>query len=68
MARAQTKQAMMLEMLRLRDGVTISELVIATGWKPNTVHAALTTMRKLGYDIASISTAKPMRYRVENSS
>src|SRR5690625_3290934 len=39
--RSGTKQAKLIEMLRVEGGATIDELVAATGWQPHTVRAAI---------------------------
>ena len=63
-ARPQTKQALLLEMLRRPGGASIPELVEATGWKPNTVHSAFATMRRQGVEIASGADERGRRYRL----
>lgn len=67
-ARPGTKQALLFEMLQRPDGASIPELASATGWKPNTVHAALSTMRKMGHEIAAeghaSGRASGRRYRL----
>jgi Protein of unknown function (DUF3489) len=54
-ARAGTKQAMLIEMLRSPDGATIEEIVAATGWQPHTVRGAIAgaLKKKLGLDVTS---------------
>ena len=42
----QTKAAMVLGLLRRKQGATLNELVAATGWLPHTTRAALTGLRK----------------------
>ena len=49
--RAGTKQALVIEMLSARKGVTLDALVEATGWLPHTTRAALTGLRKRGFSI-----------------
>jgi len=48
---AQTKSAMVLEMLRRASGATLDELTSATSWLPHTTRAALTGLRKKGHTI-----------------
>lgn len=54
-ARAGTKQAMLIEMLRAETGATIEEIVAATGWQPHTVRGAIAgaLKKKLGLDVIS---------------
>ena len=66
MPRAGTKQAFIFEMLA-RDsgaGATIRDLVEVTGWKPNTVHAALSTLRFNGRRITVEQAGEERRYRI----
>lgn len=51
MPRAGTKQALLLSQLHQTDGISIRELAQQTGWKCNTVHAALSTLRARGYQL-----------------
>ena len=50
--RSGSKIANVIELLGGDSGVTISELIEATGWLPHTTRAALTGLRKRGYSIA----------------
>lgn len=59
-----TKQALLIGMLSRMRGATIQELVEETGWKPNTVHAALSTLRTSGRQIAVEHTSGERRYRI----
>jgi hypothetical protein len=49
--RANSKQALIIDMLSKADGVTIDALIKATGWLPHTTRAALTGLRKRGFEI-----------------
>lgn len=64
MPRAGTKQAIIVDMLARDSGATIRELVEVTGWKPNTVHAALSTLRYSGRRIAVEQAGEERRYRI----
>ena len=48
---AQTKTALVLDMLRRESGATLDELTGATSWLPHTTRAALTGLRKKGHAI-----------------
>ena len=51
---AKTSKREQLAALLLRDeGATIQQMIIALGWLPHTVRAALTGLKKLGYAIDS---------------
>lgn len=64
--RAGTKQALLVGMLSRKSGATIRELVEETGWKANTVHAALSTLRTSGRHIAVENDGRVRRYRIMN--
>jgi len=51
-------------MLSRLSGATIQELVEETGWKANTVHAALSTLRTSGRQIAVEHAGSIRRYRI----
>jgi DNA-binding MarR family transcriptional regulator len=53
--RSGTKQALLLELLRRKQGATIAEAMKATGWQPHSVRGAIsgTLKKKLGLAIAS---------------
>ncbi len=60
-----TKTATILKLLRRPKGATIAELQKAVGWKDHSIRAALTGLRKKGYDIQrDKSDAGISRYRV----
>ena len=54
-ARAGTKQAQLIEMLRAPAGASIEEIVAATGWQPHTVRGAIAgaLKKKLGLEVTS---------------
>ena len=47
-AKAGSKRAMILALLSREEGVTIDDLIAATGWLPHTTRAALSGLRKSG--------------------
>ncbi len=49
--RAGTKQAKLTDMLKKPDGASIAQMGAKTGWQPHSVRAALTGLRKRGFDI-----------------
>ena len=65
--RGGTKIAQVIELLQHGDGATLAELVAATGWLPHTTRAALTGLRKRGYDVGidRADKARGSVYRIE---
>lgn len=47
-AKAGSKRTMILTLLSREEGVTINDLIAATGWLPHTTRAALSVLRKSG--------------------
>jgi hypothetical protein len=47
-----TQAKLLLSLLQREQGATLAELVEATGWQPHSARAALTNIRKKGYNIA----------------
>jgi len=50
--RSGSKLAHVIELLRRHDGATLDELTATTGWLAHTTRAALTGLRKRGYEVA----------------
>ena len=65
--RVGTKQAMLINMLRREHGASIQELVDGTGWQPNTVHSALTTLRKRGCKTSIKLSDRKRRYQITSA-
>ena len=53
-----TKLAQVIDLLRRDHGAPLDEIVVATGWLPHTARAALTGLRKRGYDVQLDRTNK----------
>ena len=62
--RAGSKQALLVNMLSRADGATIEELMAATQWLAHTVRAALTGLRKRGYELDRQRSDSVTRYRI----
>ncbi len=60
----QTKQAVILNLLRRAEGVSIDDLTSATGWQAHSVRAALTGLRKRGHDIERNVEGGASHYRI----
>ena len=56
--RAGTKQAVLIDLLRRKDGTTLDEMVAATGWQAHSVRGAMSAAlkKKLGLIITSEKT------------
>ena len=64
----QTKQQIMIDLLRRPEGAGIEEITAATGWQSHTVRGAMSgaLKKKLGLDITSKKTEERGRvYRIE---
>jgi Protein of unknown function (DUF3489) len=62
-----TKQALLIDLLRRKEGATIAEVVKATGWQPHSVRGAISgaLKKKLGLAVASDKVAGRGRvYRI----
>lgn len=60
-----TKQALVVTMLMRTDGANIAELIAATGWLAHTTRAALSGLRKRGFEIETVREAGVgTRYRL----
>jgi len=60
----QTKQALLIAMLKREEGATLDQLVKATGWLPHTTRAALTGLRKKGQVITRSKDERGSCYRI----
>lgn len=60
-----SKASLVLQLLQRPEGVTISQLVAATGWLPHTTRAALSGLKKKGHAVTSSkATGEDRVYRV----
>jgi len=64
-AKPQTKQALLLAMLKREEGATLAQLVEATSWLPHTTRAALTGLRKKGHVITASKVDGASLYRIQ---
>ena len=64
--RSGSKAAEIVDLLQRDQGATIDELIEATGWLPHTTRAALTGLRKRGYEITRSCADGVTRYRIES--
>jgi len=64
-AKAGSKQALVISMLSQEPGVTLDDLIEATGWLPHTTRAAMTGLRKRGFSVERTRDgAEGSRYRI----
>ena len=62
-----SKKALITTLLRRADGAAVSELIGQTGWLPHSLRAALTGLRKEGFDITrSRSADGQTTYRISS--
>ena len=61
-----SKQAAVIALLRRPEGVTVAELVTATGWQPHTVRGLFsgTLKKKLGFGLSSAPEDRGRVYRI----
>ena len=61
-----TKKAQLIRILTGKAGVDITAISEKLGWQPHTTRAALSGLRKVGYEIAAEKPdgGKPTRYRI----
>lgn len=62
--KAQTKSALVVDLLRRPEGATLVQLVEATGWLPHTTRAALTGLRKKDHVILKNKVEGATRYTI----
>ena len=63
------KNDIILKLLRRPNGATIAQLQKATGWKPHSIRAALTGLRKKGHDVQRDKNSKGVTvYRITKAS
>lgn len=59
-----SKIAIILGLLQRSEGVTLEQMVEATGWQPHTTRAALTGLRKKGHNIARSKVDDATSYNI----
>jgi Protein of unknown function (DUF3489) len=64
--RAGSKIAQVMELLRREEGATLAEMIAATSWLAHSTRAALTGLRKRGYQLERTRTEGITRYRFPN--
>lgn len=61
-----TKKAQLIQMLSRKTGADVATISEKLGWLPHTTRAALTGLRKSGFELGSEKpgNGKPSRYRI----
>jgi predicted ArsR family transcriptional regulator len=61
-----TKKARLIQMLSRKAGADVSAISEHLGWQPHTTRAALTGLRKSGYELTAEKPGygKPSRFRI----
>ena len=59
-----TKHALVIDLLSSPDGVTIEDIMTATGWQHNSTRGMLTGLRKRKFQITSEKVGGVRRYRI----
>ena len=64
-----SKKDQLIKMLLRKSGADAVAISEKFGWQPHTTRAALSGLRKAGFDVAKESTGsgKPTRYRIEGA-
>ena len=64
-----TKKARLIALLSRKSGADVPSLSATLGWLPHSTRAALTGLRKAGYDITKVKhrNGKPSRYQIIGS-
>lgn len=62
-AKRQSKQQLLANLLLSESGATLDQMVAATGWLPHTTRAALTGLKKKGYELSSDKVDGVRTYR-----
>lgn len=59
-----SKIAHVICLLERPEGATLNDVVAVTGWLPHTTRAALTGLRKKGYEISRTAVDKVTHYTI----
>jgi len=69
-SKPKTKKAQLVQMLSRKSGADVATISEKFGWLPHSTRAALTGLRKSGYelDAKKPGNGKPSRYRINGKS
>jgi predicted ArsR family transcriptional regulator len=67
-SKPKTKKAQLIQMLTRKAGADVASISEKLGWLPHTTRAALTGLRKAGFEISAEKpgNGKPSYYRITN--
>jgi len=65
-AKRETKRAQLVKLLRRKTGADVPAISEKMGWQPHSTRAALTGLRKAGFELEATKPEKggPSRYRI----
>jgi len=65
----QTKQQLLIDLLKRPDGATIDEIVAATGWQKHTARGAMSgsLKKRLGLTVTSEKAERGRVYKIEEA-
>lgn len=65
-SKPKTKKAQLIQMLSRKTGANVSTISEKLGWLPHTTRAALTGLRKAGFEISAEKpgNGQPSQYRI----
>ena len=65
----QTKQQLLIDLLKRPDGATIDEIVAATGWQKHTARGAMSgaLKKRLGLTVTAEKTDRGRVYKIEEA-
>ena len=65
-SKPKTKKAQLIQMLARKTGADVATISTKLGWQSHTTRAALTGLRKAGFEISAEKSGdgKPLSYRI----
>lgn len=65
----QTKQQLLIDLLKRSEGATIDEIVLATGWQKHTARGAMSgaLKKRLGLTVTAEKTDRGRVYKIEEA-
>ena len=65
-SKPKTKKAQLIQMLNRKAGADVATISEKLGWQSHTTRAALTGLRKAGFEISAekLGQGKPLSYRI----
>lgn len=63
----ETKNDKVIALLKRKSGATLEDIITATGWLPHTARAAMTGLKKKGFEIERNKVDGASRYSIVKS-